>query len=264
MCPAAAGNRERQAVATIQSYHHARVRPFEKHSSSASIFPHKGRFEEAGQPENLAFVSSFRRPVASHGMGPPHGWCFPASLVHDNAPVRSNYLSTRRILIVRSTDSALARFLDTQRDLRDLALHSVTTQPSFKLASNALPLLDSFGTLYVSAVLSEVTYLFREWSPSCLLTSMKIIAARPVQNVALAFRGKEDYPLLDVLRQTSKPVRRFFAVLVTCGHPVEFLVYLGGLCRHLVVLNVIAFDRQDYTSVRAYCAPSIFRIIAAH
>lgn len=91
-------------------------------------------------------------------MDPPRGQRLPTSLVHGVRTVCFDTVSTGLTLNMLSADSGLARFLKTQPDLRDLSLYSGSIQSSFKLASDALPLLDSFRTFYASStLLSEVT-----------------------------------------------------------------------------------------------------------
>ena len=76
----------------------------------------------------------------------------------------------------------------------------------------------------------------------------QVIATRPVQGISLSLFSEHGYRALEVLAQTSTPVRRLTILIVDASAPTELFPQLAARLPHLEALHIIALV-QNYNLV---------------
>jgi hypothetical protein len=75
-----------------------------------------------------------------------------------------------------------------------------------------------------------------------------VIATRPVQGISLTLFSEHGYRALEVLAQTSTPVRRLTILIVDASAPTELFPQLAARLPHLEALHIVALV-QNYNLV---------------
>ena len=75
-----------------------------------------------------------------------------------------------------------------------------------------------------------------------------MIATWPVQGISLSLFSEHGYRALEVLAQTSTPVRRLTILIVDASAPTELFPQLAALLPHLEALHIVA-PMQKYNLV---------------
>ena len=81
-----------------------------------------------------------------------------------------------------------------------------------------------------------------------------MIATRPVEGISLTLFSEHGYRALEVLAQTSTPVRRLTILIVDASAPNELFPQLAAHLPHLEALHIVALVQQ-YNLVRVLLSP---------
>ncbi len=129
-------------------------------------------------------------------------------------------------------DKSLAKFLETQPNLRELCLRGFQTSETFALSPLSLPNLSAFRAVHAGAPVLET-----------------VIRGRPVEGVSLSLFSDDGFAPLDTLILSQKTIKRLTIMSLDNTPPDVLLPEVAARLPKLEALHIVILMAQ-YSHVR--------------